>query len=99
MPHNWVLEDRICLCGCGKPFRVLPTSTARYASFWHENGIEAWYEIQGERKVKAGMAAYYEEAKSAEDLLVQIENGGVWSKATRNKIEDAIDSALDVTCD
>lgn len=69
MPHNWVLEDRTCLCGCEKTFRVLPESKARYASFWHENPHESWFEIDGERipKTKQGLNDYYQELKNPDE--------------------------------
>lgn len=70
---SWVLEERICLCGCGKPFRVLPTSTARYASFWHEHGIDKYYEIMGERKPKAGNDFFFRENLDPEQLLISQE--------------------------
>jgi hypothetical protein len=44
MPHLWVLEDRVCACGCERTFRVLPTSKARFFSHWHEVGSENYFE-------------------------------------------------------
>lgn len=70
---SWVLEERICLCGCGKPFRVLPTSTARYASFWHEHGIDKYYEIMGERKPKAGNDFFFRDNLNPEEILISVE--------------------------
>lgn len=73
MSHSWPLEERLCKCGCGMKFRVLPTSTAQYASFWHENPLDTWYEIDGERKIKHGMGEYYREMKTDDEILVEKE--------------------------
>ena len=72
MTQKWVLETRTCLCGCLKTFRVLPSSSAKYASFWHEHSFDSWFEIDGDRLQKPsknGLGPYYDEVKNPLDVL------------------------------
>lgn len=42
MPCPWVLEERVCKCGCGKKFRTLPGSKSFYATIHHLPGYQEW---------------------------------------------------------
>lgn len=80
MPHSWLLEDRICLCGCGQKFRCLPTSKARYASFLHTEDatdLILRQKTMAERKEKAEVLTYFRRAygdlKELDDKIRQLE--------------------------
>lgn len=47
----YILEDRVCVCGCGMRFRTLPNSPSIYASIRHMNDFKEVWESAGKMKV------------------------------------------------
>lgn len=59
-----VLEERVCRCGCGLTFKVLPSSQHYYASILHDPSP---YKVIDSNKFKADFAHAIDE----KDLIVK----------------------------
>lgn len=64
---NYTLIERVCKCGCGEKFKVLPTSQSFYAASSHDPDRSIWMKKEPKERYKENIISFLDSLDALDD--------------------------------